>query len=605
MVVKNELAVDKQQVSCAFDDILGAIDEFGTWQKILFSMVPLIGVVHAMNALAQVFMAGEADHWCRVSSWDQANCTAAGLPDDWECLLEKRNASIPYNATTKVFDSCEMYNVTGVVFTPGLRPSDFDNTNTVRCRDADGWIYDTRQYEKTIINEFFVSFQFNLVCDQKATVNLLQSIYFAGFLVGSFVFGSLADWIGRKPALYLASTVLLCASVANVFSPSVLVYMILRFFIAAGAMGAFLVCFVLTCEFVGPSRRVVVGIFVQAFFSLGLLLLSLLAFLIRTWRFLQLCLGVSTVLYFLLYFFIPESARWEVSKGRYKNAERTLRKMAARNKKEFPEEMFSPEIIASKQHNEGQQTFVALFRTPNMRIKTLNLMFYWFVVNMVYYGLGLSTSNLGVDDYLAAAISAFVEFPSLIFSVFSLQYFGRRINLSGTMVLGGVACIITAFLEEGVARTAIAMVGKFGISAAFAIIYVVSGEIFPTPVRSAGMGVTSMSSRISGIISPFLLELGSAWPPFPFVVFGVLSIASGLLSLLLPETSNKKLPETMEEGEAFGKPKCIGSSGEEKDVAMVTIGVVELDTDAGVENPTFEDKGCQTSESSFKELAGP
>ena len=35
----------------------------------------------------------------------------------------------------------------------------------------------------------------------------------------------------------------------------------------------------------------------------------------------------------------------------------------------------------------------------------------------------------------------------------------------------------------GVARTVIAMIGKFCISASFAIIYVVSGEIFPTPVR--------------------------------------------------------------------------------------------------------------------------
>ena len=41
--------------------------------------------------------------------------------------------------------------------------------------------------------------------------------------------------------------------------------------------------------------------------------------------------------------------------------------------------------------------------------------------------------------------------------------------------------------------------------------------------------------------------------PLPFVLFGALSIAAGLLALLLPETRDKILPETMEEGEAFGK----------------------------------------------------
>ncbi|XP_022110872.1 organic cation transporter protein-like [Acanthaster planci] len=262
--------------------------------------------------------------------------------------------------------------------------------------------------------------------------------------------------------------------------------------------------------------------------------------------------------------------------------------------------MFSPESIAASMEKSSsrQQTAVGLFRTPNMRIKTLNIMFNWFVNSLVYYGLGLSTSNLGVDDYLASALSALIEFPSYIYCVFALQYFGRRVNLSGTMVIGGIACITTAFLEMGVARTVIAMIGKFCIAGSFAIIYVVSGEIYPTPVRSAGMGLSSVTARVAGILSPFMLDLEDLWAPLPFVLFGSLSIAAGLLALLLPETNNKKLPETLEEGEAFGKPKCLGGSGrdaeEGDDVAMVTINVTHLDTKQGIENIAFEEKGTQT-----------
>ncbi|XP_022110873.1 organic cation transporter protein-like [Acanthaster planci] len=547
-----------------FDDILCAIGEFGTWQKILFCLVPLVGVMDGLNALAQVFMAGEANHWCRVATWDQANCTATSPADGWECLLEKRNASIPYNATTEKFDSCHMYDVRGVEFEVGINASLFAN-GTIEC--PDGWVFDTSQYKTTIINEF------DLVCDKKGTVSFLQSLFFAGFLVGSFVFGSLADWLGRKPTIYIASAVLLVSSIGNVFSPNVIVYMVLRFFIGAGVMGAFLAAYVLVTEYIGPSKRALVGVSLQVFFAFGLTVLPVLAYLIRSWRLLQLVIALPTVLYFFLYFYIPESARWQMFKGKYKEAEKTLRKVAARNKKEFPEEMFSPDVIgAAKEENAGgQQTVVGLFRTPNMCLKTLNLMFNWFVNNMVYYGLGLSTSDFGVDDYLAAAIAGFVELPSIVYCVVALKYTGRRVNLSANMVVGGVACVICAFLEMGVARTIIAMVGKFCISASFAIIYVVSGEIFPTPVRSAGMGLSSMSARISGILSPFMIELKSLWEPLPFVVFGALSVAAGLFALLLPETRNKKLPETMEEGEALGKPRCLGGSGNDaEDVALAT-----------------------------------
>ena len=47
------------------------------------------------------------------------------------------------------------------------------------------------------------------------------------------------------------------------------------------------------------------------------------------------------------------------------------------------------------------------------------------------------------------------------------------------------------------------------------------------------------------------------WRPGPLIVYGLLAFSAGILSLLLPETLNKKLPETIEDGEKFGKSKKI------------------------------------------------
>ena len=58
---------------------------------------------------------------------------------------------------------------------------------------------------------------------------------------------------------------------------------------------------------------------------------------------------------------------------------------------------------------------------------------------------------------------------------------------------------------------------------------------------------------------PCAADLGSdprqgarAYRYLPVILFGVTSIAAGLLALLLPETKGKALPDTIEQGEVFG-----------------------------------------------------
>ena len=58
-------------------------------------------------------------------------------------------------------------------------------------------------------------------------------------------------------------------------------------------------------------------------------------------------------------------------------------------------------------------------------------------------------------------------------------------------------------------RITFAMIGKMCISGSFAIIYLYSAELFPTCVRSIGIGTGSTCARIGGLIAPFLAELVS------------------------------------------------------------------------------------------------
>lgn len=91
------------------------------------------------------------------------------------------------------------------------------------------------------------------------------------------------------------------------------------------------------------------------------------------------------------------------------------------------------------------------------------------------------------------------------------------------------------------------------ITASYGTVYIFTAEQFPTPVRNVGLGASSMMARVGGILAPYINALSAKWQPFPLIIFGAMAFVSGLLSLLLPETLNKKLPETIEEGERFGK----------------------------------------------------
>ena len=94
-------------------------------------------------------------------------------------------------------------------------------------------------------------------------------------------------------------------------------------------------------------------------------------------------------------------------------------------------------------------TIIDLLRTPNLRYRTLNFYYNWFVNSFVYYGLSLNSGNLGGDLYINIFIGGAVEIPAYTLSIFALLKTGRRMPLCISMVVGGVACLCTMIFEKG------------------------------------------------------------------------------------------------------------------------------------------------------------
>ncbi|PIK50849.1 putative organic cation transporter protein-like [Apostichopus japonicus] len=536
-----------------FDDILKSIGEFGPYQIKIYFMVCLIGIPVAMNQMGQVFYAANTDHWCAVAEWESNYDACSDLDGDeyMGCIHQYRNASIPPDEEDedRLYAQCSKYDANYTTWADGYYAGD----ETTRQTDCDeGWIYDKSEYTRTIKTDF------DLVCDKKSAADFSQSAFFFGVLLGSLLYGFLADFLGRVKSFYIAVVTLFVFTLSVTFMPSLWSYTVMRCLVAMSNMGCFLLAFIIGTEFVGPSKRVIAGILIEVFFSFGYMLLAILAYFIRDWRVLNLVVAGLLCLFPFTIFFVPESPRWLISNNKCDKAEKIIYQAAKGNKKEdkLPEDFMSDLKKRKK----------------------------WFINSLVYYGLSLSTSDLGSNDFIAFFISGAVELPAYLLCIFAIESpLGRKYSTSGFELLGGVACLLTIFIPKGPWKTTVAMIGKFGISASFALIYIYSAEVLPTPVRSTGMGLCSMAARVAGILAPLILLLDEYWEPLPLLIFGSTCIVGGLLLLFLPETRGRQLPETMEEGEHFKMRSKESNYDVEKEEGKV-VSSISGETNAGYDD---------------------
>ena len=69
---------------------------------------------------------------------------------------------------------------------------------------------------------------------------------------------------------------------------------------------------------------------------------------------------------------------------------------------------------------------------------------------------------------------------------------------------------LICFSDFIVTIVTLSMIGKFGISTSFLVIYVFTAELYPTPVRNVSVGAGSFFARIGGVIAPYVIELVSS-----------------------------------------------------------------------------------------------
>ena len=83
-------------------------------------------------------------------------------------------------------------------------------------------------------------------------------------------------------------------------------------------------------------------------------------------------------------------------------------------------------------------------------------------------------------------------------------------------------------------------------------------------VRAQGVALIHIMGYFASILAPYVVYLDVLSSILPLLVLGILGIVGGVMTLFLPETLDKDLPQTLQDGEDFGKDQkmwdfpCIG-----------------------------------------------
>ncbi|MCO5590307.1 hypothetical protein L7F22_044276 [Adiantum nelumboides] len=458
----------------------------------------------------------------------------------------------------------------------------------------------------------------NLENKDDATANYL------GFIASSMVLGAfvaclptsiIADKLSRRTAIVISAGIFIFGAILQAAAQNREMMMAGRFITGLGIGGLTMLAPLYQSEIAHPSMRGSLTTLQQLFLGIGAFIASLSNYgLLKhhlgtafQWRFalaLQIAPAIPLV---TCMFFLPESPRWLMLKGRKEEAQQTLARLHARNEIQNPFVLSQmTELEAAVQRDQEAERkhggWTSLFTNRQTFRKVLLGIILQFSVQMtgvsaiqyfsptIFSVFGFSVERSLLFNSIANVFALVGEFCAVLF----VDRVGRRIPLIGCNLGSGITFIIgTALMaiypatdaknNKGAAYAFVVMTWLFQWFFSFGIgplSWTYPVEIFSTGMRARGTAVTTMASYLSnfmiGQVSPIALK-NVGWRYY--LVFAICGFTNALtIFLFFPETKGRTLEEMdlyMEEMPwiVVGKSKALAISTKERE-AQLQVGIV-------------------------------
>jgi putative MFS transporter len=354
----------------------------------------------------------------------------------------------------------------------------------------------------------------------KSTVSAFPFSALTGTVVGSIVWGVLADIYGRKATILLSAVMFVGTSICGAM-PSLAWNVGMCFMMGVAAGGMLPVTYALLAEMMPSKHRgwalVLVGGLGAAggyFAASGFSALLQPFFGWRILWILNLPTGLSLVLLGAL---IPESAKFLLSRGRAEEAQRVMERFGAKARRTRVAEQVAFERGPSVALT-GRAFFGKLFALSLAAIcfSLINFgLLLWLPADLIAKGY-----SVGVSSRLLAE-SALIAFPTVFIVAYLYSGWSTKWSVVASIAvtlagLGGVLALELNLIASPVLPVALLIIGS---NALIAMLLPYAAESFPLRIRGRTTGTVAACTKAGGMVAQFIAMFALV-PPL-----GVVSIA--------------------------------------------------------------------------------
>ncbi|KAM8706263.1 hypothetical protein ACLKA7_010524 [Drosophila subpalustris] len=523
-----------------FDKILVKCGDAGRYQCLMLFLLGYVAFTSTVHYYSQNIIGFVPQHWCYHEQLDNRSL------DEIAAIYAPYGKEASCTRLERIEFHDEGYNV------------------TVSSRACDRWIY---KYDYGFRS---MNVELNWVCDDAYKARIGQSLFFLGSLVGTFFFGMLGDKIGRVRAVILANQCGFVGDFLTTYATNLAQFSTFRCISGLAATANYYLMFILVLEYLAPKlRNLAISGTLGFCFCLGGLVAPWLSVLAGNWRIYLTFSALLQLIVALFYFVVQESAQWLITRNNVEGAIARLKHIAHFNGRQVAPadfEAFRQQCLAKAKMNNHQQKakLFDLLRTPHLRKTSLIVILIFMMTSLSFNTISRNVEGLGLSPFVVFSLFALVVPPSGILQGLLQSRLGRKAtSFLAILSTGLLSCALGVTLSNEGAQNnatlllAFALPTRLGISMCYTLISQYTSELLPTCVRSRGMATAHLAAAAASFTSPYLIHLGTKFAAGPPFVLTALLLSAACCTLLLPETNNRQLPITLEDGERFGKDESL------------------------------------------------